>query len=555
MTLRRSIHPRIFRTPTMLFVHQLVLRARLLASVALALGLPAAALAGQPEPGFTDTLAVGGLTLPTGIAFLPDGRLLVTEKAGALKLAEEGVATTLITLPVCTAFELGLLGIALDPAFESNGYVYLYRSKPAPAGCSGGAQNQVVRITFGPGDVVNPASLVEIFPGIPAALAHNGGGIRFGSDGMLYVGVGENTLQAPAQDLGQLRGKVLRIQPDGTAPADNPFAGQAGARAEIFAFGFRNPYRFDFDPVSGLLWLGDVGNLTIEEIDVVRAGGNYGWPHCEGTLPPGCEQPGNVPPIFEYPHSGPGALGVSIIGGPFAGTALGPFANQYVFADFGSGGLYRVAVSTTRDEVVGQPVAIVTEIRFPVDVIRGPDGAVYYVAYDGFPSAGEVRRVATTGGTDVPISGHRLLLRSDSDPARRGLQLLSKDPAITIGTGGDDPTMSGAELRVAGSGFDDVYPLPASGWAAKGTKLTYSDPELANGPVSSILIKAGKRLKVKASGAALGHVLGADDPGPVNVTLLTGLMRHCLSFGGTPTFKPDRLLKARGAPAPAECEL
>ena len=118
-----------------------------------------------------------------------------------------------------------------------------------------------------------------------------------------------------SQDLGALEGKVLRLELDGSPAAGNPFIGTAGARPEIYARGFRNPFRMSFDPQTGRLWAADVGQATIEEIDIVQAGGNYAWPRCEGTLPAGCQQPGDIDPVFTYPHSGTGALGNSVTGG------------------------------------------------------------------------------------------------------------------------------------------------------------------------------------------------------------------------------------------------
>src|SRR5262249_37314387 len=157
---------------------------------------------------------------------------------------------------------------------------------------------------------------------------HDGGVLRIGSDAKIYVGAGDSgvgdnqggpgsSTNPYSQDLSELNGKVLRLNLDGTAPADNPFFGQAGKQATVFALGFRNPFRFGFDPLTGSLWAADVGDETIEEIDIVTSGGNYSWPYCEGTEPTGCAQPGDVSPIFTYPHSGGSSLGGCIIGGSF----------------------------------------------------------------------------------------------------------------------------------------------------------------------------------------------------------------------------------------------
>jgi glucose/arabinose dehydrogenase len=384
----------------------------------LALLVARTAAAGTPAPGFVETTAVQGLTVPTAIAFLPDGRFLVTQQSGELILVSGGVASTLASVPVCFSTfdpsfqtETGLLGIAVQDRS-----IYLYRTRTtATEPCTqdqllaGQATNEIVRVTLAADDTVDLASLQIVLTGIGAATGyHNGGGLRIGPDEKLYASTGENDVQDPAgppgssmnpyaQDLGDLRGKILRLGLDGTPAAGNPFLGQAGARGEIFALGFRNPFRFGFDAVTGALWAGDVGEDTIEEIDRVTAGGNYGWPRCEGTLPPGCAQPGDIPPVFSYPHTGPGALGETVIGGAFPQTgALAAYADRYFFADFErepGGAVYSVALDEPRTGFAAAPESVVTEAGGPVDVVVGPDGALYYVAY----LDGAVRRLAAEG--------------------------------------------------------------------------------------------------------------------------------------------------------------
>jgi glucose/arabinose dehydrogenase len=370
------------------------------------LTLAPSAGAGTPPAGFSDTAVVSGLTQPTAIAFLPSGKLLVTEKGGALKLASGGSAATLINIPVCTASEMGLLGIALDPNFATNGFVYLYRTKPAAGGCASatGRFNQVIRVTM-TGETINSASLTELLTGIRTDNGnHDGGGLRVGSDGKLYVSVGDTGLGdggAPgastnpySQDLSSLNGKILRLELDGTPAAGNPFIGQAGARGEIFAYGFRNPFRFGFDPVTGGLWAGDVGQDTIEEVDIVGAGNNYAWPRCEGTLPVGCEQPGDVDPIFTYPHSGTTSLGRSITGGSFTKEGFfGQYAGEYFFGDYIASKIYKVVPNGPRNGFAAPPTDFVTGAAGPVEIVFGPDDALYYVAIN----TGEVRRVTSNG--------------------------------------------------------------------------------------------------------------------------------------------------------------
>jgi glucose/arabinose dehydrogenase len=374
--------------------------------------LGATAHAGTPIAGFDDTPLVTGLNQPTAVALLPDGRLLVTEKGGALKLVDNGSASTLVTIPVCTASEMGLLGIAIDPSFASNGFVYLYRTKPPAGGCSTGSGsstgrfNQVVRVTMS-NDAVDIGSLVELLTGILTSDFgnHDGGALRVGSDGKLYVGVGETGIgdqvqpgqstNPYAQDLTSLNGKILRINLDGSVPADNPFVGQGSDRGEIFAYGFRNPFRMGFDPQTDRLWVGDVGDLTVEEIDLVSAGKDYSWPYCEGNLPNGCQQAGDVAPVFTYTHSS--GFGTVVIGGAFAGTGFGGLDHDYFFADYGASVIYHAVPNATRDGFTGTPTSFVTDANSPVDVVFGPAG-LYYVAI-----AGEVHLVtpAVAPPTDI----------------------------------------------------------------------------------------------------------------------------------------------------------
>jgi glucose/arabinose dehydrogenase len=389
-----------------------------LPAAVLVLFLAVAARAGTPVPGWTDAAYVTGLAQPTAMAFLPDGRLVIAEKTGALKVFG-GAVTTLATFSVCTTGEEGLLGLAVDPAFAQNGFLYFYRTVSE----SGTCVNQVVKAALqGNGTLGTPTVLLDGIPTNQGNGYHNGGGLRIGPDGKLYVSVGDaavgdnqggpgSSTNPYAQDLKSLNGKLLRLDLDGSIPPDNPFVGMSPDRAEIFAYGFRNPWRFGFDPQTGTLWAGDVGDATWEEIDIVVAGGDYGWPACEGPAPSNCNPRTDalhfVDPILFYPHSGTGLEGEAVIGGAFA-PETGPFADagfggDYFFADLGEPGilaegtLWHAVPTPGRDGIAGTPGMIVSAAANPVDVIFGPDGALYYAAI----TAGEVRRVtpASSGTT------------------------------------------------------------------------------------------------------------------------------------------------------------
>jgi len=282
-----------------------------------------AAAAGTPIAGYTDTPYVTGLTAPTAIAFLPDRRLLIVEKGGAVKLFDGGTTTVVGTIGVCTGSEMGLLGVALDPAFSTNRVVYLYRTEN-DGGCTSATDrfNQVVRTVLS-GTTLSPPQV--ILSGIRTDNGnHDDGGLRLGPDRKLWVGVGDSgvgdfgepgdSTNPYAQSLSSLNGKILRIELNGSPVPSNPFFGQQSRRGEIYAYGFRNPFRIGFDPLTGVPWVGDVGQNTVEEIDRLVAGGNYSWPYCEGSLPPGCAQAGDVPPAYQYAHG----AGASVTGGAFA---------------------------------------------------------------------------------------------------------------------------------------------------------------------------------------------------------------------------------------------
>jgi glucose/arabinose dehydrogenase len=378
-----------------------------------------------------------------------------------------GSGTTLTTIPVCTGSEMGLLGVAPDPNFDANGFVYLYRTKPAAGGCDSptGRFNQVVRVTMS-GSMVVAGSLTELLSGIRTDNGnHDGGTVRVGPDNKLWVSVGDTGIGdggAPgqstnpySQDLASLEGKILRLELDGSPAAGNPYIGQPPARPEVYARGFRNPFRMSFDDQTGRLWAGDVGEATIEEIDIVQSAGNYAWPRCEGTLPSGCRQTGDIDPVFEYPHSGPGALGSSVTGGAFLPRSFGFVGGQYVFGDYTGDKLYIAAPNAARNDIAA-PVDFVTDAAGPVDIVSGPDQALYWVAIN----AGEVRKIVpdyprpkSAVRVRVPLvptfqqctapdrtHGPPLVFGSCNPPVLRSAQL-------TVGT----PDANGAAVNSSGS--------------------------------------------------------------------------------------------------------
>ena len=225
----------------------------------------------------------------------PDGRIFVCLQAGQLRVIKNGalLATPFLTLTVDSSGERGLLGIAFDPNFASNNFIYVYYTVPGSP-----AHNRVSRFTANGDVVVGNSELILLdLNSLSTASNHNGGAIHFGPDGKLYIAVGENANSANSQTLTNLLGKVLRINPDGSMPADNPFFNTAtGNNRAIWVLGLRNPFRNSFDRLNGNLRIADVGQDTREELDLIAAasagGQNFGWRIREGNIAtPGISDP------------------------------------------------------------------------------------------------------------------------------------------------------------------------------------------------------------------------------------------------------------------------
>lgn len=323
--------------------------------------------------GFTETQIAGGLSSPTAMDFAPDGRLFVCLQGGQLRVIKNGalLPTPFLTIPVDSSGERGLLGIAFDPNFQTNNFIYIYYTVPTTP-----RHNRVSRFTAN-GDVAAPNSELPILDldNLSTATNHNGGAIHFGPDGKLYVAVGENANGANSQTLTNRLGKVLRINSDGSIPSDNPFFNVAsGANRAIWALGLRNPFTFAFQPNTARLFLNDVGQSTWEEIDDGIAGSNYGWPNTEGVT----SDPNFRSPLFAYGHGTSSTTGCAIAGGAFYNSPTVQFPTSYVgkyfFADLCSGWI-RV-LDPTNNTAAG----FASGINQPVDLKVGSNGSLYYLS-------------------------------------------------------------------------------------------------------------------------------------------------------------------------------
>jgi glucose/arabinose dehydrogenase len=334
------------------------------------------------QTGFAES-QITGLSNPTAMALHPDGRIFVCQQSGALRVIKDGVllATPFTTLTVNSSGERGLLGVAFDPNYATNHFVYVYYTATTPA-----IHNRVSRFTA---DVTNEDVAVvgsELpildLDNLSGATNHNGGAIHFGPDGKLYIAVGENANSANSQSLANRLGKILRINSDGTIPADNPttfpnIAGSpTGLNRAIWAVGVRNPFTFSFQPGTGRMHINDVGQSSWEEINVGAAGANYGWPTCEGT----CGTAGMTNPIYMF--SSATAAECAITGGAFYNPTTPTFPAQYIgkyfFADFCGGWLK--TIDPLSPPATGTAPDFATGINAPVDIQVANDGSLYYLA-------------------------------------------------------------------------------------------------------------------------------------------------------------------------------
>jgi glucose/arabinose dehydrogenase len=342
---------------------------------------PPPAGAAAPPSGFTAT-AVTGITDPTALTIAPDGRVFVAQQGGALRVIKGGglLAQPFIQFTVDSSGERGLLGVALDPAFRTNGFVYVYYTATTPT-----VHNRVSRITAA-GDVAALGSEV-VLVNLPTLdfTNHNGGAIHFGPDGKLYVGVGENAHSERAAQLTNPFGKILRLNADGSFPTDNPFYDGNGPNWDgIWAYGFRNPFTFAFS--GNRLLANDVGQETWEEVDVVRSGRNYGWPTREGPCVTGsttnCGPPpgGLVNPIFSYKHGeGCAITGAAFYNPPRRAAFKFPAAylGDYFFADL-CGGWMRTLQKPNYNSAT--PFLSPDAAVVPTDIAVAPDGSLWYTS-------------------------------------------------------------------------------------------------------------------------------------------------------------------------------
>jgi len=323
--------------------------------------------------GFVETVIADSLNSPVSMAFAPDGRVFVCEQGGRLRVIKHDslLARSFVTVPASVGAEEGLLGVAFDPGFKRSHRVYVCYTVASPT-----RHNRIARYTAA-GDTARAGSAVTIFE-LDDNLdhVHVGGALRFGLDGKLYAGTGENGDGALSQSLRSTHGKLLRINPDGSIPSDNPFFETASGRYRaIWARGLRNAFALDVQPGTGRIFINDVGGDAYEEVDEGLPGANYGWPMFEG--------PGSNPRFRSPIHGYDRGDGCAITGGTFyhpSKPSNARFPREwwggYFYAEYCRDEIRWIdPVSPSKYTVFGTTLA-----PGPVDLRVGPDGHLYYLA-------------------------------------------------------------------------------------------------------------------------------------------------------------------------------
>ena len=359
----------------MSYLHQaLIAVAALIFTTASAQSEPTAPRTIQTSAGaaVVDEIA-SGLDHPWGLAFLPDGRLLVTERAGRLRImsAAGKLSEPLEGVPAVQALgQGGLLDVALDPAFKTNRTIYLSFAE----GGEGGTSTALVRATLSDRRIENVKLIFRQLPKVTGS-GHFGGRIAFARDGRLFLTTGERQKFEPAQDLKSHLGKVIRINTDGTVPPDNPFVGRADAKPEIWSYGHRNVQGAAIDPVTGALWTIEFGPAGGDELNRPEAGKNYGWPlvswgdHYDGRNIPKPSTRPDLADAVKYWNPSINPSGMTF----YTGAMFPAWKNNLLVAGLGPLGIVRLTIANGK--VAGEErINLGERIR---DVEQAPDGSIY----------------------------------------------------------------------------------------------------------------------------------------------------------------------------------
>jgi glucose/arabinose dehydrogenase len=430
-------------------------------------------------PGFVED-NIARLFAPMTMAWGPDRALWVGGVEGHVWRLQLGpgprAAVTSIVqvarLPVSHDGERGTLGIAVDPDYAQNAHVWIYYSWGEPP-----FRNRLSRFRHVGDQLVEETVIFETEDMVDSV--HNGGCLRFASDKTLYVSTGDDTQgSATSQDPHDLRGKILHINRDGSPAPGNPFPDGRNGDPRVWALGLRNPWRFNLQPGTETLFIGDAGASGFEEINVGMPGANYGWALTEGPAPAGVA--GVTYPIYSYPHTAP--EGHAVIGGDHARAGNFPeeFEGNYFFGDAITREIFRMRLDEL-NQLVSVGVFASDLAEGPVDIQFGPDGALYYLEFIG----GIVGRVSYVGGANrQPVA--RATLSPDSGTAPLEV--------ILDASASSDP--DGEALRYfwdLGDGTGSDQPVVRKTYAAGAylASLTVTDPRGASSTRNDLRIVSG----------------------------------------------------------------
>jgi glucose/arabinose dehydrogenase len=333
-------------------------------------------------PTLVDTVIQSGLSVPWDIAFAPDGRMFMTERMGSIVMFESAKANAKrlasIRVPdVHSMGEAGLMGIVVDPGFATNGFLYVCASRMD----NGEWRNQILRYTARADSMSFDSYVIRTGP--LAASIHDGCRLRFGPDAKLWATMGDSGNGKLAQDPNSLNGKILRLNGDGTVPADNPILPGAAARTYAYSMGHRNPQGLAVQPGTGVIFEIEHGAATNDEINILAPGKNYGWPDQEGT--------GGTAKGFTDPVWASGAVSLAPSGGTFvSGAQWGAWSGSLFVATLKEKDLRRFAVNGT--SVVPKEVLLDQKYGRLRSVVQGPDGALYVTTSNG--SGDRIIRIA-----------------------------------------------------------------------------------------------------------------------------------------------------------------
>ena len=308
------------------------------------------------------------LFTPWGMDFAPDGRMFFTERPGRIRIVKDGrlIREPWITLDdVSPKLASGLLGLAVHPQFAENRFIYVAYTHLKP---DGDVRDRLVRLREQP-DGKGTLDRVLLEHGLPDGKQHYGGCVKFGPDGKLYWTTGDLQQPAISQNLSHWAGKILRLNPDGTIPSDNPFPG-----SPIYSYGHRNPQGLAWQPGTGRLYAVEHGSAHRDELNYIQAGKNYGWPEIEGDK----TRPGMISPAM---HSGDDETWAP---GSATFVTQGSLKGSMLFTGLHSESLYRVALSPTDPgKVVGLERLLAKEYGRLRALAEGPDGAIYLGTSNG----------------------------------------------------------------------------------------------------------------------------------------------------------------------------